>query len=286
MEIAMKRRLAAITMLLIFGPLSRGQGTKEAFDIKKSREELEIMKGILNTTLTFWAQNFQKQSSRLHFSNLSAFCLKGQGAVIIIPTSGLHFSVPSFPYALGPEFLGPEFNESMRLLNGEIRDMTRSLQEQANRIAREAMASPDKTGGTGSRSVSGTGAGQSGTTAAAPSAPPRQIETEREKLRKQIEAAQAKTRTFREEAEENRKKLLQDIADVKVHLIETLANHGDSITTVSPEEYINLVLIIDSYGDQKTRSDIISARKSWITDYKAGRLNMEGFKQKVVQYTE
>ena len=39
-------------------------------------------------------------------------------------------------------------------------------------------------------------------------------------------------------------------------------------------------------GRMKTRHDIISAQKSWITDYKAGRISLENFKQKVLQYTE
>jgi hypothetical protein len=35
-----------------------------------------------------------------------------------------------------------------------------------------------------------------------------------------------------------------------------------------------------------SRYDTISVQKSWITDYKAGRLTVDAFKQKVLQYAE
>ena len=91
----------------------------------------------------------------------------------------------------------------------------------------------------------------------------------------------------REEEQKRREKLLQSLADIKIQLIETLANYGDSLTTVKSDERINLVLTTDGFeGRQKKRFDTISAQKSWITDYKAGRLSLEDFKQKVLQYTQ
>ena len=99
---------------------------------------------------------------------------------------------------------------------------------------------------------------------------------------------QARIKKSREEAEANREKFLESLKEIRMPLIEALANYGDSLTTVKPGEYINLVLIDGHlrFGRMKTRHDIISAQKSWITDYKAGRLTLENFKQKVLQYTE
>jgi len=95
----------------------------------------------------------------------------------------------------------------------------------------------------------------------------------------------------REEAAANQQKFLENLKEIRVLLIEALANYGDSLTQVKPGEYINLILARDSFdnndsGRMKTRHDIISAQKSWITDYKAGRITLDNFKQKVLQYTE
>ena len=97
----------------------------------------------------------------------------------------------------------------------------------------------------------------------------------------------------RQETEADNQKLLENLKKVRVDLIETLANYGDSLTTVKPNEYISLILVTETpdstlgrLGGAKERHDVISAQRSWITDYKAGRLSLDGFKQKVLQYTE
>jgi hypothetical protein len=277
----MKRYLAGITILFLLGTFSWGQGTKESFDVTKSGEELEIMKGILNTTLTFYAQNSHKESSDWRFSNITAFYLAGQGAVFVIPSSSFRFFMPNFSYNFN---LGPEFNEQMASLNQEIRALSSNVAQDAARIAQEAQRGASGVG-------SGVGGGVDGSVVPAPPAHPAapltaelgdkqaRIDLDREKLRKAVEDAQAKVKNLREQTEAKRQKLLQEMSEVKVYLIEALANYGDSITTVKPDEYINLVFVTD-------KSNVISARKSWITDYKAGKLNLEGFKQKVIQYTE
>jgi hypothetical protein len=299
----MKRHLTVITMLLLLGTLSWSQENREPFDIKKSREELEIMKGILNTTLNFYAQSSQKESSGSRFSNITAFYLAGQGAVFVIPSSGFRFLMPSYAYNYN---LGPEFNQEMASLTQYVKGLARAAQDEASRAAQVASALSSaykgvvagRVTGIGAGIGAGVGSGVGGIVAPALPAPPAPpaapapeaqkpekpesqagLEVDREKLRKAVEEAQARVNSLREQSEANRQKLLQETSEVKVHLIETLANYGDSITTVKPDEYINLVFVTD-------RSNVISARKSWLTDYKAGRLSLEAFKQKVIQYTE
>ena len=46
----------------------------------------------------------------------------------------------------------------------------------------------------------------------------------------------------REEAAANQEKFLESLKEIRVHLIEALANYGDSLTQVKPGEYINLIL--------------------------------------------
>ncbi len=299
----MKRHVAGIIILLLIGTFSWGQGTREPFDVKRSKEELEIMKGILNTTLTFFVQNTQKEGPRQRFSSLNAFYLAGQGAVFVVPSYRVY---GTSPIIVSPFSLGPEFSEQMASLNKELSEYSRQLTGEATR---QALAGRY---GIGSGIGGGVGGGAFAPAppavpaAPAPPTPPAQSgssavekppkpekpekpappELDRDKLRKAIDDAQERVKKSREEAEANREKLLQSLSEVKVYLIEALANYGDSLTTVKPEEYINIVILTDNFDPQSTRSDVLSARKSWITDYKAGRLNLEGFKQKVIQYTE
>ena len=112
-------------------------------------------------------------------------------------------------------------------------------------------------------------------------------------MRKRLAEAQDKVKRRREESEQERQKLMEAVAQAKVYLIEALANHGDSLTTVKPNEYVNLVLTTDDVNvlfggteEPASHRQIISVQKSVITDYKAGRLTLEAFKQKVLQYTE
>jgi hypothetical protein len=101
------------------------------------------------------------------------------------------------------------------------------------------------------------------------------------------EEYRARAEKSREEEQKRREKLLQNLAEIKAQLIETLANYGDSLTTVQSGEYINLILSTENLeAAKKTRLDTISAQKSWITDYKAGRLSLEDFRQKVRQYIQ
>jgi len=112
-----------------------------------------------------------------------------------------------------------------------------------------------------------------------------------EELRKKVAEAQERVKKSREETEANQTKFLAALEQIKVHLIEAIANHGDSITTVKPNEYISLIIMTDDMelrteGGQRNRQQIVSVQKSLITDYKAGKLPLEDFIQKALQYGE
>ena len=118
----MKKHIAFLVLFSLLGTLSWAQGTRSAlFDVRKSQQELEIMKGILSTTLSFISQNMQTASTPENasagvyarvltgwrYSNINGFYLAGQGAVFVIPSSGFRFGnfeirvggVPVNPYA-------------------------------------------------------------------------------------------------------------------------------------------------------------------------------------------
>lgn len=277
----MKRYFASFLMVACLASLSWAQGTKELFDARKCQEELEIMKGILGTTLSFIAQNAQRQAagtastrtgtvlSRWGYSGINAFYLYGQGAVFVIPGSSLR-GVSSFAYSDGLKALA---SAQARLV------------QESDQIA--ALAA-------------GAGAGMgAGTATAAPPKPSQAPKTPpppqtQEELSKKLNEQLERAKKTSEDRLANREKLIKAIAEMKGYLLEALANYGDSLTTVKPNEYINVVISADDFdnifvlnGDvETTHREVISVQKSWITDFKAGRLTLDAFKQRALQYNE
>jgi hypothetical protein len=298
----MKKHIASFLVFACLGALSWAQGTKtELFDVRKSGQEIEIMKGILSTTLSFVVQNLQKQqaatkqagistpfgtlsgTSSWRFSNINAFYLYGQGAVFVIPTSGLRLA---------------SYGEAMNLYETYSRDLQRASREVEARAQESALRSAAV-----AAAASGVARGVAGgvntpPTPPKPPAPPappeRPAQVSQEELRKKLADAQEKVKRSQEVAEANRAKFIAALGEIKTYLIEALANHGDSLTTVKSNEYITLIIMTDGYdgaelldaAGSKTNREIISIQRSWITDYKAGRLTLDAFKQKVLQYSE
>ena len=84
----MKKQILGILIILSLGAFSWAQGSKDPFDVKKSQEELEIMKGILNTTISFLDRNkSQGEISPWRNPRIDAYYLADQGAVFVIPIS-------------------------------------------------------------------------------------------------------------------------------------------------------------------------------------------------------
>ena len=83
---------------------------------------------------------------------------------------------------------------------------------------------------------------------------------------------------------------------IKQYLLEALANHGDSMTMLAEEEYLNLIIepssSLSTYNISpfvesdyaEARTETLTVRKSWISDYRAGRLTLDQFKQKALEY--
>ncbi len=298
----MKKYVAFALIFLCLGAFSWAQGTKTTlFDVVKSQQELEIMKQILSTTLSFVGQNIQRQAGTkqvstpfgtigvrdtYRFSNMNAFYLYGQGAVFVIPTSNFRYgNLTGFSEASSRDMAAAE--RDIAALSREMSNQARALQ-----------------GGIVGGMSGGTGTGVATPPPPPPPPPaaqakppaPAKAQMSQEELRKKVAEAQERVKKVREETEANRAKFLESLGEVKSFLIEALANHGDSLTTVKANEYITLVLMLDDFGGMNwsvgdatpsgARQEVISVQKSWITDYKAGRLTLDAFKQKAIQYSE
>ncbi len=312
----MKKYIAFTLIFLCLGTFSWAQGAKTTlFDVVKSQQELEIMKQILGTTLSFVAQNIQKQQAAnkqvstplvstpfgpyavrdtYRYGNMNAFYLYGQGAVFVIPTSNLRFS----GYGALASGFGMAGTRDLQAAAEEINTLSRQMAGQAKSLGEGA--------GTGVSGGIGVGipppppppappqVAPVPPTAPAPRAIPAQVS--QEELRKKVAEAQDRVKKAREDTEATRAKFLESLGEIKAFLIEALANHGDSLTTVKPSEYITLVLMLDDFGGSnllsmdttggRTHQEVISVQKSWISDYKAGRLTLDAFKQKAIQYAQ
>ena len=280
----MKKYFCFFLIVMFVGAISWAQGTKDLFDVKKSQKELDIMKGILGTTLSYVAQSLQQSTTAgasaktrttysltgsFRSSNITAFYLYGQGAVFIFPSSSLRFS---------NVFAVADWSHNLVASTDAIRAYASTMQDYGVVLARE---------------VEEAAKSQSGAAAKAP--PTKKVDklVDREELKKKLAEVQEMTRKSREEAEAAREGFMKTLGEIKGYLIEALADYGDSLTTVKPNEYITLVLstgdgdldFVYSGSEERSRREIISVQKAWVTDYKAGRLTLDAFKQKAIQYS-
>jgi len=290
----MKRKAIAVTMMLALGAVSAGLA--QGPDLKKTRQELEIMKGILETTIGFVLRDIRQREAgakasaqslgRLYGgSDIDAFYLQGQGAVFVISTSGLRLRfVEKMPEALA-------LVDEARLETEAAYRAGLEAYQQALRAAEQARAQLAQ----GARPPAPPEPpAPPKPPEAAPAPPPTPPAPGQEELRKKLYEAQEKVKQRQEELKASQKKIQEYLEEISAHLIEALANHGDSMTTLRPGEYVDLVITggdmlgLARYApaDEDTAAyRIIAVQKSVIADYKAGRLTLEAFKQKVLRYT-
>jgi hypothetical protein len=270
----------------------------DLFDTKKSQQELEVMRGILSTTLSFVLKELRGQegpSKDDAFSlfaykgtpTITSFYLYGQGAVFMLPVSSLRTKFAKIAY-MGPEDELRWQQEAVAVLAGPPGGVFGGVPGGIEGGVPGGVA-----GGVGTGIGRGAGGGIGSGVQGAKPIPGE--EQKKEELRKKLADAQEKVKKQREENEVTRAKTLEQIGQVKGYLIEALANHGDSLTQVKPNEYLNIVISSDDMeilppGFSLTtgsarRRDVVSVQKSVIMEYKAGKLSMEAFKQKVLQYS-
>jgi hypothetical protein len=297
--------------------LNSFQGAQvQLFDLRKCQQELEIMKGILRTTLGFASQELaaglkgdkvetKPGMKRFTFGrtgefSVGAFYLAGQGAVFTIPTSSVRdmmrarqgngvFAFASADLkemALNKEWMERELANQLHELNTQLTD---NFGFDGFAAALAAVPRPP------SPPVPPAPAVAPVAPAPAPKPPqakdvPEAAAAREKQLRQKLSELQDKVKQRGEEEEARQAKFRESLSQLKIFLMEAMANHGDSLTVVKPGEYVNLVIVdegnrwfADDSGDRAQR-EILSVQKSVITDYKTGKLSLEGFKQKVLNY--
>ena len=295
--------------------LNSFQGAQvQPFDLRKCQQELEIMKGILRTTLGFASQELaagpksdkvetKPGMKRFTFGrtgdfSIGAFYLAGQGAVFTIPTSSVRDMMRARQgngvFALaGADWKEMGLNgEWMEQLGNQLNELNVELK---NNFGFDAVAALAPTPRAPSPPVPPAPASPPVAAAPAPKPPqakdvPEAAAAREKQLRLKLAELQDKVKQRGEEEEARQAKFRESLSQLKVFLMEAIANHGDSLTVVKPGEYVNLVIVdegnrwfSDDSGDRAQR-EILSVQKSVITDYKTGKLSLDAFKQKVLNY--
>jgi hypothetical protein len=282
-------------------------------DLKKCQQELEIMKGILRTTLGFASQELaaglktdktetKPGARRFAFGrsgnlNIGAFYLAGQGAVFTIPTSSvrdmLRVRQGNVALALASDMQNIGWNaEWVEQLENQLNELNLQLK---NNFGLEGLAAL--------AAVPAPPAPPTPPASPAPAPKPQQpvppkeskdktagVAAREEQLRQKLSKLQERVKQRGAEEEARQAKFRESLSQLKVFLMEAMANHGDSLTVVKPGEYVNLIIVDEGnrlFGDDshdQSQREILSVQKSVITEYKAGKLSLEAFKEKVLNY--
>ncbi|MGI8782243.1 MAG: hypothetical protein ACR2L2_01130 [Acidobacteriota bacterium] len=261
----MRRKFCLLLVLVLLAatPGSSGaqSGATQQFDLKETRQELEIMRGILETTLDFVTRDNQSEDSeasllgrriyRGGFSDMSSYYLQGQGALFTIPSHSLRGSIH-----------GLETNNFMLAPGDSVAYAALTTARAA--IARRQPPQPSQA----AQVAPGT-----------PPSPPPAVEATTEQLKERLDRAREAANKRREQEAQRQQNFDKQLVGLKAALIEALARHGDSLVTVKANEYVTVIVT----GEGRT-NHVLSVQKSHITDFKAGRLTLDAFKQKVLDY--
>ena len=263
----MKTCFSFITMIFVLTVSAWGQNTSiVSSDPKELGVEMDMMSGLLGSVLSshFLEQNkFSKQrnqitngSSWIDTDLRERFYLQGQGVVFMIPVSGLRTSL-QFPdnddiYEVRTSKEG----SIVITLGGGVIPQVKVLDKLPDEIVEKMSMMP-------------------------------KIDDEYLLEQRRVNLLEQRKNHATDE-----QVFLQALDSVRTPLVDTLAQYGDSMYAVKPDEYINLVfqkspayapsLLLSAPGSVYG-TEIISVRKSWITDYKAGKMTLEEFRKKVLQ---
>jgi len=256
----MNRPWYVIIVFLLMGLTSWAQGANAPFDMAKSEKELEIMRGIFKTTLSLNSEDSQRDPI-FNFADIRFLYLPGQGVNFYVQNLGFP------PPGINLDAIRIQVDEAAMKANLEM------MEENLKRVQEKLKQKELDTGEQDSvrKSIEEANAEVRREKEA--------FEAQRAKMMEQQKEAQQRIQAQNAKMEKQRKDRRQKLPGIKDSLIETIANYGDSLTVVKPDEYVNL--IFDTGGQY----EVVSIQKSWIRDYKAGKLTLDAFKGKAIQYS-
>lgn len=297
--------LALIAVLMVTGALA----AQPDIDSRQAEKELAIMKSVISTSLALLRKDLQAKyeagakgegTSRRHveylhemeLSSIEGKYLFGQGVVFTIPYPCLG---DDFPFEVAElEHRLQEMVEDQMVDEEYLVEEAEYLAEEAERALRDAdLARRDVIIMRSSPSVPEPPEAPEAPDAPEPPNPeipdvPELSPEARARLERTVKDINLKLSVLREESEEQRKMVAEERAAIKEELVKVIATHGDSLTQLKDDQFINLVLR-DQCGHFGWRSEnseqtILSVRKSDVRAYRTGQLTMDQFKDRVVEY--
>jgi DNA repair exonuclease SbcCD ATPase subunit len=285
----MRRRIAIIALVLgcsvgLFQLRTSAQ--QPNMEQQRARQEIAVMKSILQTTLDFAAREEnrpgQARTGRsFGFSQITGLYLRGQGAVFTIPVSArgrfgdydFDFNFTGITTGEGGEVtvtVPTPVPTPVPMVYGDA-----SSEEELQRAQEElerAQQDLEK---------------QQGKAAEAKAKAQERLQRNMEQLRKN----QERMKQRQQDLEKRRAELAQRIERLKVYLRDVLATHGDSLGIVKAQEFVTLVITsngphgwyAESGADEPTQN-VLSVKKSDVVDLKSGRITREQFDQRVMDY--
>lgn len=289
------KKLTMLCCALFFSQMGGLLGIQPAaFDTARVEKEIEIMKSILSTTLSFVRQDaFEELSdSGLEMSELEAlghgndsqiegFYLFEQGTL-------LRISLPRLPSNETKKLAALE-SKLARVKRGLDKDLHLAgaqlhlLEHELNLVYEdfsEYSAALDKFSDLVDYAAELEHADS-----------PEGREEWEKKVQQKVEKYQSELKTQKARMQELERKADQYRESVKQALIEAIANHGDSLSHLKPDEYLNLMLVEDSghpweLGPEESKpgSTVLSVKKSDISAYRSGNVDLTQFGARVMEY--
>lgn len=268
--------LSALCLAILSGWTVWAQVSKSpAAGSPQLQRELDIMKGVIRTTLTYALNETRGEETTSgrgprilgeYFDHLDigAYYLQGQGAVFTIQADNLLGRFGSGPGNLEALL---EYEDAVNEREMELQELLEQQKQEAEEEAAVEEEDPP------SRSTP---------------PPVREKEQSRraaqmERAKKQAATLQERLRQQKEQLEKRRSDFQSSIARIKEQLIDALAGHGDSMSRVQANEYINIIITPDERI--MLQPVIMSVPRSAVVDFKAGRLTRDAFRAKVLDYT-
>lgn len=312
----MNKKQVAVLLTLWFG-LVAWVGINKAqvslFDSKKTHDEIEVMKGIIQTSLkNAFRDNSKSSEWDDHFGggprpNISGYYLYGQGVVFELSVSSV--SLANFPKVVKPVVAikppkPPKPPVAPKTSGSTVPAPEAPPPPPVPPPPPADLADLDRI--SGEAAVAGMKAAEQVMTSKEMAEVMKQVgETMKEQgllqkefsekyqndLRRSLEESQKSLQEWRTQSHMQRQNMEKQREAMKPVLIEVLARYGDSMSFVKPEEYITLILSSDRWGDwgsdeEETRlgREAISVKKSTIMDYKLGKISIDDFKKRVLIY--
>ncbi len=312
----MKNRYMALGLVFVIGVggwIATTLAQRNApFDVQETNKELEILEGILSTTLKYAVgdSSRSRRSGLFQFGRnyqIESFYLYGQGAIFMIPNSRSVQSSSLADLRQVSELID-EVEEKGATTDTYLRSLERRI-KRTNRGIVFGNLQPDYAPVAPQPLVTIPPLPPDPPTAPRPpetqelvyaelaeafalSAGRRGKEVSGEDLTEWIQTNREALEKETQESERSQGESDEREHRIQNAIISALAQHGDSLSAIKPAEYVSLIFLSDSRGldafvsarQNRRGALVVSVQMSQLSEFKRGELTLEQLWERLVQY--